>query len=548
MPHPALKPSSSPRRKLFGEITDAADLSAISASPPPSLRGRYSADSHRSNASTNASVSSSLLFGEIPSTAANSAQSVRSNGSVCSLVKSTSPAFLSFWTSDNCRHVFLSHIPEPDLPNLRLVCHALGTRAAPFLFENMTVTFRSSTFSRPARMEALERLGRHVKMLTFNMPRTEDTMLPPLIDPVTGEQRGFVYEPQVHKPTTLVDRVKQPKYGTWDLTDLLIKQYPPLFHASTNVPAFARALSALTSLTHLRINCPGEDTPQPCRRSTVDYALISLRIAVERAPLHELDTLTIQSLHPTGLLYLQPMLGFGSTPSSHKRWTQIRKLAIHMDSSPVSAKAHTEHLRILHSYLRVFAPSLTHLFFRWRGAKGPSPVSLDSEPGLGLISSPPTTPPRSPAKTHGQQAPYAVKFPRLVHMELENAVMDASQVSAFIHRHRHTLTEFAFEDIALRSGNWDDALEPLTRLAGNDHWKQRAEEVMDVPIILAASHVGVSSKKVAFEATERKSSVGLSRWLSKSKSAKAAAKAKEQFWGCEEHMRRFLRSSVFPWR
>ncbi|KGO73393.1 hypothetical protein PITC_085310 [Penicillium italicum] len=71
-------------------------------------------------------------------------------------------------------------------------------------------------------------------------------------------------------------------------------------------------------------------------------------------------------------------------------------------------------------------------------------------------------------------------------MELVNATMDASQVACFIQEHRDSLREFNFENVMLRSGNWDDALAPLTRISGGEAWKlgQRDTETVDVPRVL----------------------------------------------------------------
>jgi hypothetical protein len=70
-------------------------------------------------------------------------------------------------------------------------------------------------------------------------------------------------------------------------------------------------------------------------------------------------------------------------------------------------------------------------------------------------------------------------------MHLTNASLDASQASGFIMSHRKVLHEFQFERCHLRSGTWDDALAPLTRIVGNDSWKAKQEEVMDIPIMLS---------------------------------------------------------------
>ncbi|KAF2470923.1 uncharacterized protein BDR25DRAFT_224251 [Lindgomyces ingoldianus] len=527
---------------------------------PPSLKRSVSGESQSSYASQTTTVSrssSKLLFGEIPLTPATTVdgRSTRSNSSICNLVLSTSSAFLRFWLNDTCRENLLAHVEQEDLPNFRLVCHDFSTRAAPYLFEYLTVTFKPSTFTKPARIEALSRVGRHVKTCTFHMPHGPETFLSPIIDPETGEEKPFLYEPQVQVPPAVRGEGKQPKYGTWEMTDLLIKQYPPLFHAATNVPAFITAFSELVNLQHLKISCPGFNTAPRHRRSAVDYALISLRIAVERAPLFSLHTLSLLPIHPGGLLYLHPMLGFGSTPTSAKRWTQIRRLAICMESIPLSCSStrarmqSLEHLRILHAYLRTLSKSLTRLFFRWKGERGPSPLSLDREPCMLPIEEECM----HPSMRGHVRGPRPLRFSRLRHMELENAVMDSTQIADFIHKHRRTLVEFNFEDVKLRQGNWDDALEPLTHIAGSDKWKEKQEEVMDVPIILSPVDIEprvmgplLAEEHEQEEEAKGRSGLTLSRWLSKPKLPQVKRNAKEGFWSGGEHMKRFLRGSIFP--
>ncbi|KAK5015018.1 hypothetical protein LTR60_003076, partial [Cryomyces antarcticus] len=428
---------------------------------------------------------------------------LRGGSSICNLVMSSNSLFLRFWMSENCRNVFLSNTEGADLSSLRLVCHDFSARAAPYLFDHLTITFKASSFTRPARMAALERIGHHVETLSLNLPHTAETFLPPLIDPLTGEERKFVYTPQTRPLSTLLERIMQPKYG-----------------------------------------CPGQENVQRSRRSTVDYALISVRIAVERACLTHLDTLSLLPIHPTGVFYLQPLLGFGATPSSSRRWSQIRRLAIHMDSYPISRNTRIDHLQILHNYLHTLSPSLTRLFFRWKGDKGPSPFALDSDPFYETSHRDRTHP------AMRRRRPRPPKFPKLKHMELENAVMEAHQISAFIHTHRHTLTEVDFEDVQLSSGTWDDALTPLTQLTGSAKWKEKQEEVMDVPLILSPLNLapGILARTAQEQkAEEERGGVTMSRWLSKGRKGRAVERAKEQLWECEEHMKRFLRCSVFPW-
>lgn len=364
------------------------------------------------------------------------------------------------------------------------------------------MVFKSSSFSRPARIAALERIGQYASTFKFTMPHTNETSLPPLVDRLTGEQREFIYRPQIHKPSTLVGKVKEPKYGSWEMTELLLKQYPPLFHAATNVPSFIRVFELLPNLEHLKVNCPDADLSRRYRRSIVDYALISVRIAAERASLPRLNNLTLSDIHPSGLLYLQPLLGFGSTPSSMRRWKQIERLEIRMDSFPTSdAQTSTEHLKLLYTYLRAFSNNLTDLSFHWNGPKGPCPLALESEtlfaqhpttsprPAQGEWTTPPRKaqkifansspqmfertppppppPPRKPVaiKINNTSFLQPLNFPALTDLALNNVAVSAHQLALFFERHKRTLNDLNLNDIYLSAGTWDDALEPLTRMA-----------------------------------------------------------------------------------
>jgi len=450
---------------------------------------------------------------------------------------------LRFWLNDTCRDNLLECLEPEDLSNLRLVCHDFSSKAAPRLFESLTLTFKTSSFTKPARTDALSRIGHYVKTFTFHMPHGPESFLPPIIDPETGAERQFIYEPQVQSPQVGPAKDKAPKYGSWEMQDLLIKQYPPLFHAATNIPAFVAAFSGLVNLAHLKVSCPGSGDAPRHRKSAVDYALISLRIAVERAPLYGLSSLSLHPIHPGGLLYLHPIHGFGSNPSSARRWGQIRKLSICMDSIPLASPStrtraqSLEHLRILHAYLRTLSRSLTHLFFRWKGTRGPSPLSLDKESCM----LPAPNPPESylhPSLRGQTIRPRPLQFPRLRYMTLEKALMDSAQIADFISKHRRSLVEFNFEDVKLREGDWDAALAPLTAITGNDSWKQCQEEVMDVPIMLSPLNceprvMGRLMEEVECAIEEvgaGKKEHALSRWLGRPKTGSSAVLGKGS-WG-----------------
>lgn len=352
---------------------------------------------------------------------------------------------------------------------------------APQLFQSLTVDFRSNTLSKPSRMEALDRIGHHARTLNFSMPHGTHTFLPPLVDPLSGEQLDFVYEPDLGLHRSAADRMSIPKYGSWEMTELLVKQYPPLFHAATNVPSFVRALTAMPKLRHIKVSTPGQERAQRYRKDVVDYALISLRIAIERSPLRRLEKLSLSEVHPAAVQHLNPIMGPGSRPDALRRWRQIKDLTIHMDTIAHGEKQRTEHLKLLHSYLQTFSQSLERLTFHWKGAKGLFPLALSAEHCL-TMSSPAQA---CPKRCHLALRP--LKFAKLIFMEVANVTTDAAQVSSFILAHRRSISEFNFEGTTLRDGTWDEALAPLTRLSGSDKWKNQRPpvEVMDVPLILS---------------------------------------------------------------
>jgi hypothetical protein len=398
-------------------------------------------------------------------------------------VLSTNTTFLRFWLTESCRNAVLHNVDRETLPALRLVCHNFASTTAPFMFDELSVNFKVSSFTKPGKIATLHRIGRYVRKLNFKAPHEGDAFLPPLLNPLTGDQLAFAYVPQLN--------TKSPKYGSYEMDDLLIQQYPPIFHAATNIPSFIRALSAMPNLEHISIHSPDQSSSQRYRKSSADYALTSLRIAIEHAPLVNLHSLSLHKLHPQALRNLLPVLSHGSSPSSCRRWTQIRKLHIEMDPLPRSLAKPEEHIRSIQGYLRAFATCLLHLSFQWGGEEpGPSPLFLSHEPtiwtpSLGQYeyrghrhpqsanqSFPPPTPPKDShylppgpglqrSASTNSKGSKPLRFVALQHLDLQNCVSEAEQLAAFITRHRSTLVEFRFEDVSLRGGNWASTLEPL---------------------------------------------------------------------------------------
>ena len=451
----------------------------------------------------------------------------------------SSSAFIPFWLCDRPRDTFLSYVPKDDLLSLRLACYDFSVRAAPHLFREIAVTFREKIFTKPVRMAALGRIGQHVQTLKFTIPHSGKTFLPPLVD-TDGVEVPFIYEPYIGSAKDPIARQSVPTYGSWEMNDLLVKQYPPLFHDAAKVSAFIQAFSAIPNLGHLEVSCPGQPSEERQRRSVVDYALISLRIAVERSNLSRLDTLSLSPTHPGAVQYLNPSLGYGVNPRSTKRWRQIRQLNIHMDT--IESGSPVDHLKSLHSYLQNFAPFLTEFNFRWQGSsenKGPCPVSLATESCIQESS-------RNHECYKRCELPLpCLRFGKLRNIEIMNIFPDSPQIKGFIRKNRRTLESLKLNGVKFRLGDWDDALSPLTEISGSEKWKETAEEVMDVPLMLSPAIFEQERRMRAWKDQVRirtSSSKPLQGALHR-----ASAKGKELLCGTEEHMRRFLSGSILSW-
>lgn len=466
---------------------------------------------------------------------------------------SSLPRFLEIWRTKGTRDHYLSCTSQEDLASLRLVCREFSVKAAPTLFREIKVRFRTSTFTKQSRVVSLERIGNHVKSFQFIFPHSADTFLAPLIDSETGEEVSFVYEPQTIVPKEPALRLSTPSYGSWELTDLLVKQYPPLFHAAANVPSFVRALALLPNLTHVMLTCPGQDSSQRFRRSIVDYALISMRIAIEQNRLRLLNHVSLIGIHIGALLYLNPLMGFGALPNSVRQWRKVKKLTVHLECQAPSASLARDQSKHLHSYLGLFTPSLRHLDFRWLGERHAFPMSLNTEstssPGSSLS-----------CQSMHRSTLKPLRFARLRRLVVNNTVADAGQIARFIARHhravRHTKKmKLFFDDTILRSGTWEEALEPLTQMSGSDSWKsssedsavEATEEYMDVPFILnPADAIQEQQNKIWDLHVRSRSSFPYHSGISNLQ--RAGRRTKEILYGTEDHMRKLFNSSFLGWR
>ncbi|RDA93654.1 hypothetical protein CP533_4862 [Ophiocordyceps camponoti-saundersi (nom. inval.)] len=358
----------------------------------------------------------------------------------------------------------LSHLPPSSAQALRLTNKHLNSILTASLFHRLNLTFTPTKLTRPGKLEALSRIGPHVKHLVFHLdhssPPAAETTLPPLVDEASGKVLGFVYAPH----TSLADAAARPRWADGRLGLALTTQYPPLFHAATNVVSFIRAFSSLPNLRHLTIRCHGSCPADRYRRTAVDYALVSLRIAVERSPLAKLCRLSLEGMHPAAFGYLRyGPGGFGCLPSAGRRWRQITKLKVSVQAWDFAGPSPgRDHLRTLDDYLAGFASSLESLSFSWVGEAGPGPcpvvvVGTRSDPTRKLFHE--MTSAMSPLPTRPDREP--VRFPHLRRLTIGNATMTAAQLGGLVASHRDTVVAFDFHQLLLVDGGWHQALASL---------------------------------------------------------------------------------------
>ncbi|KEY70317.1 hypothetical protein S7711_07013 [Stachybotrys chartarum IBT 7711] len=417
---------------------------------------------------------------------------------------STDQLFSALLRSEHIRHNLLPLLSTADLCALRGASSSCCNLVTKHAFTRIHVSFNASTFTRASRVAALGRVGHHVEHLTFSFPHSAATFLPPLVHPQTGAEIAFLYTPH----TSMGSVLTRPKYANTELGDILTQQYPPLFHAATNVPSFIHAMKMLPNVRHLTVRCPGQSPTERYRRDAVDYALISLRISVERAPMDKLHKLSLSGLHPAAFNYLRHQGGFGTVPSAGKRWRQIRKLHISVDAWDFyGPNPGLDHLKVMDDYIRTFSPQLEKFTFAWLGGKGPCPIALSADP----LFAPPrstkklfheVTSPMSPLPLRPARNP--IHFPKLRYLQIRNATMNAPQLKELICSHQATVKEYDFENVVLiNNGNWEDALAPLN---SDDLWSRSsltaasecslltAESVDDLPTPSAA--VEAASKEL----------------------------------------------------
>lgn len=303
--------------------------------------------------------------------------------------------------------------------------------------------------------------------------------MPPLIDPWTGEQKPFIWRPSIAQGHMAEKSAKQLRYGDEQTTELLVRQYPPLFHAATNVRSFVAAMSCLINLQHVRISCAAADgviPPGAQGTDVVAIALTSLRCAIEEARLKHLDTLTLSSICSADIIALSPP-AISAHPGSALSWCKVRVLDITMYSEP-DPMAEADQLKLLRKYVHGYK-GLRRFSFKWIGTRGPSPL-----PELPLEQKTST----HPAFRHTSASTPAPLFPHLEYLALDNVVISAIQVKRLMQTHKSTMIEIDLENVVLKDGSWHDTLVTMDGVDVKTKATSITEEG-DVPIMLAPSMI-----------------------------------------------------------
>ncbi|KAJ9164699.1 splicing factor U2af large subunit A protein [Coniochaeta hoffmannii] len=381
-------------------------------------------------------------------------------------------AFYCLWQNEAVRERLFELLSKEDICSIRIANSACCNLVTKRLFLRTNLTFTANTFTKPSRIQALSRIGHHIEHLTFQFAHSDATFLPPLIHPLTGKEISYLYTPH----TSMASVLARPKYGNSELGDILTQQYPPLFHSATNVPSFIYAMKHVPNMRHLSIKTPGQDPKERYRRDIVDYALISLRITLERTDFPKLTKLSLSGVHPSAFNYLRPAPGFGSSPAGTRRWRQIRKLYISVDSWDFyGTSPGLDNLKIIDDYIRFFAETVEKFHFTWLGRRGPCPLALSADP----LFAPPrgskklfaeVTSPMSPLPPRPSRRPLVM--PRLRYMQVRNATMNAPQLRDLVAAHKQSVREFDFENVVLiNNGSWAEALAPLED-SGSESWSR----------------------------------------------------------------------------
>ncbi|KAI5797398.1 hypothetical protein DFH27DRAFT_612102 [Peziza echinospora] len=346
------------------------------------------------------------------------------------------------------RKKVFSHLFSRDFRTLRLVSPKLRKLSNKATFSSIVIRFHVSTFNKH-RLAILEGIGHHVRELNFIFSHTERTHMYPVLDPNTRKQISVTFDPSTNRETN-----KGSVFGDRQLDDLALQNYGIIIFAAIDHAAFTQAIKSMKKLVSIRISCPGYPMGQPGQRSIVDYALWSLRIALERARPEGLRKLILSPVHLSGIQYLLP----GTFPAeesveSKEVWNSISSLTMDLSSWRQLATSgddlvYATNLGFLHQFLE-HSKNIKQFEFSWMGGgKSVCPLTLDT-----LLYT----------EASGISAPShrPLTFPRLASVKIRNIAVESRLLKAFLERHREHVREWDLLDMTFTDGNVMDALGPV---------------------------------------------------------------------------------------
>jgi hypothetical protein len=147
-------------------------------------------------------------------------------------------------------------------------------------------------------------------------------------------------------------------------------------------------LSKCEKLQSITISANGE--PGWPGKTQVEDDLVDLRVALEGVQLPHVRCVRLTPIHAMGIVHMR-WSGFGAfdavSANSCHIWSNLHTLDLQLENPflpkhKLSEWQQVMFKKILYDYLLSFAATLKCLRFIWRGEDGPSPMTLDLEPGL----------------------------------------------------------------------------------------------------------------------------------------------------------------------
>ena len=374
--------------------------------------------------------------------------------------KHTPPLVRKIFSRGHIRGKIFSYLAAQDIASLRQTSSRIRKEITPTVFRTLKVTFQALTFH-PERVRALGRIGHHVKIFRFVFPHSEETYMPPMLDPETKELISLVYEPSIRNG----DLKGASKFGNKMMDALALNNYGIILMSALDSHQFTKCFLSMKNLRTIIISCPGIPLGEPGRRCIVDFALLSLRTAIERSRPPRLRAIHFDPVHLSGVQHLLPgeFSPMRTSTNSPRVWNQIKKLTLKISAwVPLASGQGTQleywtHMRFLHRFLENF-PTVKNLSFGWtRESRGICPLTLDAMPYM------------SPNQHGGPSVivDRPLKFSKLHNLKLENVAVDSRAFKLFLGRHTTGFREWNLDDVYFASGTLEDALEPLRILPDN---------------------------------------------------------------------------------